>query len=84
MVINKILHTFQLGDVDDPEIYAAQSLWEWEQSEVGQWCMKNCVDTPTYTISMDITQYGYRVTISGNLREHDNTYFMLKYCNANK
>lgn len=29
-------HRFNLSDVEDPEIYAAQPIWEWEQTEIGR------------------------------------------------
>jgi hypothetical protein len=30
-----IFHEFTLGDVEDPEIYAAQPLCEWQTTEMG-------------------------------------------------
>ena len=37
MAIRTLLHEFRLGDVEDPEIYAAQPIWEWQQTEAGAW-----------------------------------------------
>ena len=31
-----IFHQFNLGDVEDPDIYAAQPIWEWQQTEKGK------------------------------------------------
>ena len=47
-----VVHSFSLGDVDDPDLYAAQPLYEWEKSEAGQWVMKNAADTPTWYLSL--------------------------------
>jgi hypothetical protein len=33
------VHEFTMGDVEDPDLYAAQPLIEWEKSESGQWVM---------------------------------------------
>ena len=80
MAIRTVLHEFIMGDNDDPEIYAAGSIWEWQQSEAGQWCMKNCVPKSlSYGIGADIYGYGYKVHLYGDLEEHNLTYFNLKY-----
>ena len=82
--IKTVLHEFFLGDVDDPQIYAAEPLWQWQQTEAGQWAMQNCVETPSWSISTDRNNWGHRVTISGNLLEHDHTYFKLKFYDYTK
>jgi hypothetical protein len=73
------LYSFLLSDVDDPEIYAAGPLWDWQQTEQGQWCMENCIQTPSFQIHADTNTYGYRVTVTGELSETDHTYFQLKW-----
>lgn len=59
-----VVHTFQMGDVDDPDMYAAQPLYEWQQSDFGQWVMKNAADTPTWHRHADPMSYGYRYSIT--------------------
>jgi hypothetical protein len=73
-----IFYEFTLGDVEDPEIYAAQPLCEWQTTEMGEWVMKHCPD-PTYQISVDPHTWGYKVIIHGKLTAEDATYFTLKY-----
>ena len=73
-----IFHEFNLGDVEDPEIYAASPMYEWQQTDKGQWVMQHCKD-PTYRIVSDIHNFGYRVIICGDLSAEDATYFTLKY-----
>jgi len=58
-----VLHTFTMGDVEDPDLYAAEPLWKWEQSEFGQWCMKNAADTPTWHRIADPMTFGYKYQI---------------------
>jgi len=80
MAIRTILYEFSMGDVEDPEIYAAEPLWQWQQSDAGKWCMKNCLpDSVTWGLSADMLNWGHRVTVYGDLAEHDHTYFRLKY-----
>lgn len=58
-----VIHEFALGDVEDPDLYAAHPLHEWEQSDFGQWVMKNAADTPTWHRIADPTTYGYKYQI---------------------
>jgi len=58
-----VLHTFTMGDVEDPDLYAAEPLWKGEQSEFGQWCMKNAADTPTWHRIADPMTFGYKYQI---------------------
>lgn len=75
----QVVHSFRLGDVEDPEIYAGQGLWEFERSEKGQWVMSTAVETPVWNIVLDHAYYGYTVKISARLYESDLTYFLLKW-----
>jgi hypothetical protein len=59
-----VVHEFTMGDVEDPDLYAAQPLWEWQQSEFGQWVMKNAADTPTWHRMADPMSYGYKYRIT--------------------
>lgn len=59
-----VVHSFTMGDVDDPDLYAAQPLYEWQQSEFGQWCINNAADTPTWHRMADPNTYGYKYTIT--------------------
>jgi hypothetical protein len=73
-----IFHKFTLGDVEDPEIYAAGPILDWQKSEMGTWVMEHCTDA-SFRISSDFDTYGYQVVIYGNLSDEDATYFTLKY-----
>lgn len=74
-----IVHTFNMGDVDDPDLYAAQPLYEWEKSEAGQWVMKNAADTPTWHRMADPTSYGYKYQIRAKLMGPALTEWLLRH-----
>jgi len=57
------VHSFIMGDVEDPDLYAAQPLYEWQQTDFGQWCMAHAADTPTWYRIPDPVTYGYRYEI---------------------
>jgi len=59
-------HRFTLGDVEDPEIYAAAPIWEWQQTEQGQWVMEHAHDL-TYYQQVNQNIWGYEFVIRGTL-----------------
>ena len=83
-IIRTILHEFNMGDVEDPWLYVAFPLHDWEESEAGAWAMKNSVGECSFAVSTDPYNFGYRVTVYGDLYEHDHTYYRLKYYDFTK
>ena len=43
-----VVYRFQMGDVEDPDLYAGESLLKWQQSEAGQFVIKNAIDQPEW------------------------------------
>jgi hypothetical protein len=77
--VKVLLGTLKLGDVEDPEIYAAGPLLEWQNTDKGKWCLENSIDKPYFTITPDHRNWGYTIKIIGELMEKDYTYFSLKW-----
>ena len=73
------VHTINLGDVEDPEIYIADPIYKWQQTELGKWVMEHSKPTPSYHQFMDYQIYGYRYHICAYLNEKDYTYYRLKF-----
>ena len=73
------VHEFIMGDVDDPDLYAAEPLWKWQQSEAGQWVMKNAADTPTWHRQADPSNYGYTYIIRAKLMGPTLTEWLLRH-----
>ncbi len=76
-----VVHEFAMGDVDDPDLYAAEPLIAWEKSEQGQWVMKNACDTPTWHRMADPVAFGYKYRITAKLMGPALTEWLLKYGN---
>lgn len=75
-----LVHTFRMADVEDPEIYAAGPMWDWQKSDQGTWCFDHALpNSLEYRIDTDIASYGYRVAIIGHFRKEDLVYFYLKW-----
>lgn len=73
------VHEFTMGDVEDPDLYAAQPLWEWQQTEAGQWVMEHAVETPFWHRQLDPSNYGLTYCVVARLSELDQTYWALKW-----
>ena len=73
------LHSFSMGDVDDIDIYVAQPIYEWQQTEQGKWVMEHAKNL-TYRTAPDPYTFGYRITISGEMDTGAQlTEYLLKY-----
>lgn len=76
-----VVHRFVIGDVDDPDLYAAQPLWEWEKSEAGKWVMEHAIGQPQWCKALDYRTYGYQYHIVADLKDKDVTFYNLKWGN---
>jgi hypothetical protein len=74
-----VVHEFTMGDVEDPDLYAAEPLLEWQHSESGSWVMEHSVEQPQWHRQVDLASYGYRYCITARLTEQDELFFKLKF-----
>jgi hypothetical protein len=68
-----------MGDVEDPDLYAGEPLWQWQTSEMGAWVMANAVQTPSWHRYIDHTTYGYQYAIRAELSPKNYTYWWFKW-----
>ena len=66
-----------MGDVEDVEIYAAQPIYEWQQTSAGKFCMEKATDVEWHTM-LDPNMMGHRITITGWLEDKYATFWALK------
>ena len=76
-----IVHRFRMGDVEDPDLYAAQPLWEWQESEMGKFVMEKSVETPVWHRQADVANYGYQYAVEAFLKGADYSFWVLKWGN---
>ena len=74
-----IVHEFTIGDVEDPGIYAAQPLYEWQETEEGKWIMAHAVEIPYWIQHADYNSFGYKFKIVARLKEPDQVFWTLKW-----
>lgn len=73
-----VLKTISVGDVEDPEIYIAQPIWEWQQTDHGSWCMQHGQNL-TYHRVIDYAAYANKYTITGDFTDEDYLYYNLRW-----
>jgi hypothetical protein len=73
------VHEFTMGDVEDPDLYAAEPIMAWQDSEAGKFVMEHAVQTPYWLRQVDHSSYGYQYRIMARLSEPNQTFFKLKF-----
>jgi hypothetical protein len=79
---NVVVYKFKMGDVEDPDLYAAEPLWQWQQSEVGKWVMEKAIETPMWNRVTDPYNYGYQYAVTAKLKDVDYTFWTLKWAST--
>lgn len=78
-VHNITVHEFTLHDADDPDLYAAHPMIEWQQSEQGAWVMEHALESPTWYRHIEPVSYGYKYAIRAKLKGPDYTFYTLRW-----
>lgn len=74
-----VVHRFRMGDVEDPDIYVAEPLWKWQQSDAGQFVMKHAINQPEWHRHTDLSNYGFNVAIVAELEKKKLAEFYLRW-----
>ena len=61
-------HRFNMGDVEDVDIYVAEPIYQWQQTEQGRWVMEHA-HSLTYNTQVDSMNWGYDVVIRGEIND---------------
>ena len=71
------VHEIRMGDVEDPDLFVADPIWQWQQTEPGKFIMENAEDPPYWTSRMDYSTYGTVYRIMARLSEQNETFWRL-------
>lgn len=74
-----VVHQFRMSDVEDPDLYAAQPIHEWEKSDAGKFVMEHAIDTPEWHRHLDPVSYGYQYIIVAELEKKKLSEFYLRW-----
>ena len=73
------VHEIVMGDVEDPDLFVADPIYKWQQTDAGKFVMENAVEIPYWTRGTDFTSYGHMYRIMARLSEQNETYFRLRF-----
>jgi len=76
-----VVHRFQLSDVEDPDLYAAEPIYKWEKSDAGQFVMKHAIGQPEWHRNINHLSYGYQYAIVAELEMKKLSEFYLRWGN---
>ena len=79
-----LVKELQMGDVEDPMLYAAFPLGEWQETEEYKYIIEHCSEMPTFYCDPNWETHGYTIRIYAPLTGPALTYYKLKYGKYNK
>ena len=71
------VHEIRMGDVEDPDLFVASPIYEWQQTPPGKFIMENAVEAPYWISSVDYSSYGTLYKIIARLSEQNETFWRL-------
>lgn len=74
-----IVYRFNVSDSEDPDLYAAEPMYNWEKSAAGQWVIAHSTEPITWYRNLDLSSYSYQYAIVARLTSQDRTFFELKF-----
>ena len=77
------VHEIRMGDVEDPDIYVAAPIWEWQQTDAGRFVMDHAVGKPYWIQHRDHSSYYLLYRIMARLSEQNEVFWRLKYVSTN-
>jgi hypothetical protein len=76
---NIVVHRFNLSDVEDPDLWAAEPILNWQNSEVGKWVMEHALEIPIWHRHVRSETYSFEYAITAKLTGKDYTFWCLKW-----
>ena len=74
-----VVHKFNMGDVEDPDLFAAEPLWKWQESEQGKFVMEHAIEVPVWHRQLDAVTYGHLYIIVAELEAKKLSEFYLRW-----
>lgn len=71
------VHEITMCDVEDPDLWVASPIYDWQQTEAGKFVMEHAVQEPYWISSVDYTSYGTVYKIMARLSEPNETFWRL-------
>ena len=73
------VHKFNMGDVEDPDLFVAQPIYEWQQTDAGKYVMENSSPTAIWERYIDPINLGYMYSIKAYFTPKQLTFYKLRF-----
>ncbi len=74
-----VVYRFKVCDSDDPDLYAAQPLWEWQNSDRGKFVIENAIETPIWQKQLDHSSFCYNFAVIAELPKSKLSEYYLRW-----
>ena len=74
-----IVKRIRMSDVEDPDLFVSQPIYDWQQTDEGKYVMQNSKPEPMWVRSVDTNTYGYIYSIKAYLTPEQITFYKLKF-----
>jgi hypothetical protein len=78
-----IVHQFKMSDVEDPDLYAAEPLHQWQESDPGKFVMEHAVEKPEWHRNTNFDIFGYRYVVIAELEKKKLSEFYMRWGKPN-
>ena len=78
------VYKLHIADTEDPEIYMAEPLGQWKNSDQGQWIMEHAEQQPYWLQNTNYHAYLIEYRVFARLSEQNETYWRLRWGGLNK
>jgi hypothetical protein len=78
-IYRAVVYRFSVSDTDDPEIYAAEPIWRWQQSEAGKFVMEHAITVPVFHKNISFESLDYEYAITAELEKKKYSEFLLRF-----
>jgi hypothetical protein len=78
-----VFHKILMGDVEDPDLFVAEPLWKWQESDAGSFVMKNAIETPRWERTLSLDYLGWTYYIIAEIEGKKLTEYYLKWGDPN-
>lgn len=76
-VMEYVVYKIPMGDVEDPDLFVASPIYDWQQTDAGKYVMNNSDPTPMWHRLPN--GYGHLYTITAYLTPQQLTYYKLRF-----
>ena len=73
------VYSIRIGDVEDPDLFVAEPIYKWQQTEAGKYVMENSAPSPIWRRSFDAESYGLTYLIFAYFTPEQLTYYKLRF-----